>query len=220
LSFYKTRSFFMKKTQGFLLVVVWMFLSAAFGAEPLRTWTNPEGKTVRARMLSHTKSSVTLMTESGATYILPFEKLSREDVEYVKAKQAAATAPDYDGGWVEDFEEAKNIANAERKPILMLFTGSDWCGYCITLEKNVLSQPEFKTYAREHLVLMLVDFPRRSSQKRLVQKANRALLREYGVSGYPTLILVDEKGRNARRVSRGSTPEGFIQNLEQVVDGK
>jgi thioredoxin-related protein len=85
-------------------------------------------------------------------------------------------------GWETDFEKAKATAKAENKHILIDFSGSDWCGWCIKLDKEVFSQPAFKDYAKENLVLVLADFPRdKSNQSDALQKQNDKLSKEYGV---------------------------------------
>jgi thiol-disulfide isomerase/thioredoxin len=62
-------------------------------------------------------------------------------------------------GWLDDLEKAKTQAKAENKKILLDFTGSDWCGWCKKLDKEVFSQQAWKEYAAKHLVLVEVDFP-------------------------------------------------------------
>jgi len=186
--------------------------------EPVRTWTSSDGRTLQARMLSSQEDSVTIMTTIGQTYVVPFEKLSESDVKYVKAKQVMAEMPEYEGGWLEDFEDAKTIAAAHKKPILMLFTGSDWCGYCINLENKVLSTKKFKAFAKEELVLMMVDFPARKAQKRSLKKANASLKNVYGVGGYPTMFLVDEKGKELSQFGYGGqSAEAFISLLKGKI---
>jgi len=147
-----------------MAAVCLLFCMPNQAVEPVRTWTSRDGRTLEARMLSSQADSVTIMTTTGQTYIVPFEKLSEKDVAHVKGLKARADAPEDEGGWLEDFDAAKTIAAAEKKPVLMLFTGSDWCGYCINLENKVLSTKEFEAFAREELVLMMVDFPSGKSQ--------------------------------------------------------
>lgn len=184
----------------------------------MRTWTSSDGRTLEARMLSSQKDSVTLMTTRGQTFIIPFTKLSEADVGYVKAGKAHAAAPKSEGGWLEDFESAKNIAAAEKKPILMLFTGSDWCPYCVKLEKNVLGTDAFEKFADEELVLMMVDFPRKKGQKRSVKKANAGLKNTYGIRGFPTLVLADAEGKALTKFGYGGQPaEKFIEEMKRKI---
>ena len=64
-----------------------------------------------------------------------------------------------ESGWLTDYQAAKKQAKEENKPILINFTGTDWCGWCIKIEKEIFSKEEFKTYAKENLILMEVVFP-------------------------------------------------------------
>ena len=77
-----------------------------------------------------------------------------------------------------DLPKAQAKAKAEKKLVMLDFTGSDWCGWCIKLHKEVFSQPEFAEYAKDNLVLVEVDFPRAKKQTAELKKANQALQRE------------------------------------------
>jgi len=111
---------------------------------------------------------------------------------------AASTAFAADG-WQTDYKAALEQAAKTNKPVLLDFTGSDWCGWCIKLDKETFSQPEFKTFAEKNLVLVTVDFPRGNSQSADVKKQNGELQQQFGVNGYPTLVLVDSKGKELAR---------------------
>jgi protein disulfide-isomerase len=100
-----------------------------------------------------------------------------------------------ESGWLDDFEAAKKQAKEENKTILINFTGSDWCGWCIRLEKEVFSKKEFKDFAKDNLVLMEADFPNKKKLSAKVKAQNKKLDKEYKVEGYPTLYLVDAEGK-------------------------
>lgn len=97
--------------------------------------------------------------------------------------------------WLTDLDKAKTQAAAEKKHVLINFTGSDWCGFCIKLQKEVFSTREFAEYAQKHLVLVEVDFPRKKEQSATLKAANKKLQEQYKVDGYPTLILLDGTGK-------------------------
>src|SRR6188768_1537543 len=78
-------------------------------------------------------------------------------------------------GWLEDFEKAKAQAKAENKKILLDFTGSDWCGWCIKLDKEVFSQQAWKDYAAKNLVLVELDFPRKKELAPEIKAQNEKL---------------------------------------------
>lgn len=93
--------------------------------------------------------------------------------------------------WYDSFEEASKIAKKTNKPILANFTGSDWCGWCIRLDKEVFSKAEFQKWAKENVVLLTVDFPRRKKLPEDIASQNNALQRAFQVSGYPTIWLMN-----------------------------
>ena len=98
-------------------------------------------------------------------------------------------------GWETDFSKAKARAAEKNLPILIDFTGSDWCGWCIRLDDEVFSQAAFKKYAKENLVLFIADFPQSKPQSAKVRAQNKILASKYGIRGYPTIILVDIEGK-------------------------
>jgi protein disulfide-isomerase len=104
-----------------------------------------------------------------------------------------------DSGWLTDFEQAKKIASEKKLPILADFSGSDWCGWCMKLDKEVFSKPEFQKYAKDNLILFMADFPRAKSQTDKVKKQNRELAEKYGIRGFPTVLLLDSKGDLSHR---------------------
>ncbi len=105
---------------------------------------------------------------------------------------SAARAAD---GWVEDFEKAKATAAKENRDLLMDFTGSDWCPYCIQLKKEVFNKEAFKTEAPKNFVLVELDFPHKTEQSAALKAQNEKLEKLYAVDGYPTVVLADSQGR-------------------------
>src|SRR6266568_8131270 len=85
--------------------------------------------------------------------------------------------------WLTDLPKAQAQAKKENKLVMLDFTGSDWCGFCIKLNKEVLSKPEFAEYAKKNLVLVEVDFPRRKALSAEQKKANESLQGKYNVRG-------------------------------------
>lgn len=197
-------------------LMFWMSVAFVTHAiEPVRKWTSSDGRTFQGRMLSSQAESVTVMNQTGQTYVIPFPKLSAEDVEYVQSVKARGSAPAYNGGWLDDFEKAQKIAKAQRKPILMLFTGSDWCPYCVKLEGNVLDKTEFKSFADEELVLMMVDFPRRKKLPKSTLEANKKLSAEYGIRGFPRMVMLDKNGKTLSSFGYGGQDaEKFVAELK------
>lgn len=91
-------------------------------------------------------------------------------------------------GWMTDWEAAKAKSKAENKPILINFTGTDWCGWCIKIEKEVFSKKEFKEYAEKNLVLMEVDFPKKKEQSPELKKQNKALDKEFAIEDRKSVV--------------------------------
>jgi len=123
-----------------------------------------------------------------------------------------------DARWVSDFNKAVEMAKASNKNILMNFTGSDWCPWCIRMDKEVLSTPEFKEYANKNLVLMLVDFPQSKQLPQKIQDQNEQLQKKYEPDGFPTFILVDKEGKvlgqQAGYLEGG--PSAFIAKIDSM----
>src|SRR6266550_1824552 len=97
--------------------------------------------------------------------------------------------------WLTDLPKAQAKAKEEKKLVMLDFTGSDWCGWCIKLHKEVFSKPEFAEYAKKNLVLVEVDFPRAKKQSAELKKANEELQAKYKIEGYPTIIVLNGEGK-------------------------
>ena len=109
-----------------------------------------------------------------------------------------------ESGWATDYKKAQEEAKASHKLVLVNFTGSDWCGYCIQFDRAILSKPEFKDYASKNLVLLEIDFPRRggprwNAQPAALKKQNEELGQEYQVEGFPTLVVLNGDGKTVWR---------------------
>src|SRR5258707_9421167 len=119
--------------------------------------------------------------------------------------------------WVTDAPKAQAKAKEEGKLVMLDFTGSDWCGWCIKLNKEVFSQPEFVEYAQKNLVSVEVDFPRRKKLSQEQQEANTALQEKYKIDGYPTIIVLDGGGKQVGQLGyMEGGPKAFIAALEKL----
>ncbi len=119
--------------------------------------------------------------------------------------------------WVTDLQVALRRARVENKHVLLDFTGSDWCGWCMRLKGEVFDQPKFAAYAKANLIMVEVDFPRRKELSASQQEANNKLARKYDIEGYPTIIVLDAKGQQIGKSGyvRGG-PQAFINTLEAI----
>ena len=104
-----------------------------------------------------------------------------------------------ESGWATDYKKAQEEAKASHRLVLVNFTGSDWCGYCIQLDRAILSQPQFKDYASKNLVLVEIDFPHRKAQSTETKKQNVELAERYQVEGFPTLVVLNGDGKTVWR---------------------
>lgn len=109
---------------------------------------------------------------------------------------AAAVAPAFAAlEWTTDLDAARTRAAAEGKSVLVDFTGSDWCGYCIQLKRNVFDTPEFEAYAKDKFLFVEVDVPQ--DIKRIGQELynkNQQLCKQYKISGFPTIMVMSPEG--------------------------
>jgi|SRR5665213_2267621 len=124
--------------------------------------------------------------------------------------------------WLTDLPKAEAQAKAENKIVLMDFTGSDWCSWCIKFKQEVLDTPEFQAYAAKNVVLVELDYPQKKVQADDLKKTNASLKDHYKIDGYPTLVVLDKAGKEIGRqvgYSEGG-PKAFIARLEQFKAGK
>lgn len=117
-----------------------------------------------------------------------------------------------------DFKLAQDIAKETKRPILLIFSGSDWCGWCVKLDKEVFSTAAFKNWAGKNLVCVLLDFPKKKPQSDELKKQNRALQTKYSVRGFPTVFLVKADGSVIGRTGyvKGG-PQKYILNLKAML---
>ena len=133
---------------------------------------------------------------------------------------AASAADDQ---WLTDLDKAKAQAKQENKAVLMDFTGSDWCGFCIKLDKQVFSTKEFKEFAKKNLVLVEVDFPNdKSKLTKAQQDANAKLKDQFSVRGFPTIVVLDSSGKKLGELVGygGDAPADYIKKLEKLMAKK
>lgn len=136
--------------------------------------------------------------------------LKEHDVEFTPGKTPA--------GWTDNFTAAVGKAKTEKKPILALFTGSDWCPPCQQLEKNILLQPSFKDFAKKHLVTVFLDFPREAKIDDGVKQQNDSLAKKFSVEAYPTILILSADGEKELWKQVGYNAL-FLEKLQNAVKG-
>lgn len=123
--------------------------------------------------------------------------------------------------WLGDFKDAVKEAQTSHKTILINFSGSDWCGPCIRMRKEILESDAFVKYAADHLVLVRADFPRQKKNQLKTEqiKRNESLAEQYNPDGkFPYTLLVDEKGKILKSWEGypDETPDQFVQEINNL----
>jgi protein disulfide-isomerase len=120
--------------------------------------------------------------------------------------------------WETDFAKASTNASKAGLYMLLDFSGSDWCGWCVKLDKEVFSKPEFKAYAKTNLVCVLVDFPREKHQSKNLKEQNAALSKKYGIRGFPTIVILTPDGELVDQTGyREGGPAKYVEHLKGII---
>ena len=209
----------------FSLLCYLFFATQSLHAE-YRIWTNSTGATIDADLVKADSENVTLKLRNGKLSTFPQVKLSEADRAFIKSlpppstdsPQVTATA-DRKAKWLTKLEKAQEESKLTGLPILMLFTGTSWCPYCVKLEEAVFSQKAFKNFANEKLVLLLLEFGPGGTAK---SKDHETLQSEYGVTGFPTYFLIDASGKKLAKGGYNDkiNPEVFAEWVNQASTTK
>ena len=164
------------------------------------------------------KTFVALMAIFGIigifTFFLPFESVAQ-------AKKSQPRANELQANWLENLNDALEISQETGKPILMDFTGSDWCFWCKKLDAEVFSQKPFIEYANENLVLIKIDFPSKIEQSEELIKQNQKLQKNFKITGYPTVILVKPDGKKLIKIAsfgyRAGGPRPYVDYIKLLL---
>lgn len=194
-----------------------------------RTWTNTAGVAIQGEFVKAGGDNVTLRLRNGKLTTFAQSKLSLMDQEIIKASaekpapEAAETKASVDpkrkAKWLTKMNKAQDQAKETGLPILVLFTGTTWCPYCIKLEKAVFSESEFKSFADQNLVLLILDYGPGGTPK---NKKDGELSKEFGVSGFPTYFLTDATGKKLAQggYQDGINPEKFADWVKKSAPGQ
>jgi len=112
--------------------------------------------------------------------------------------------------WETDINKAISLSNKTKKPMLLFFTGSDWCGWCIRLQKEVLKTPEFVTWAKKNVVLVELDYPRSKPQSDVIKNQNNGLQQIFGIQGFPTIYFATAKVKGGKPSYTGIGSTGYV----------
>lgn len=117
-----------------------------------------------------------------------------------------------------DYEAALKYAKKNKKMVLLNFTGSDWCGYCIKMNKRIFKTKEWKEFAKKNLAIVFLDFPRSIKNKKNISeeqsKLNKKLFNKYSIRGFPTFILLDYNGNFTQKLGYAEKVSDFVNNIK------
>lgn len=192
-----------------------------------RTWTNAAGKTIDGELVSKKDDSVSIKNARGKVLVLKASSLSTEDQAYIdewKPEESAqapgvgeAKASNIKFKWNKSDTQAFKLAKENKLPVAILFTGTSWCGYCIKLEKEVLSKKEFKDGMNGLAIGLICVSPSAGQWKGY----GKELSKKYGVSGVPKIVVVDADGKELGQTGYvpGQPPSGYIAFFKKFVNG-
>jgi thioredoxin-related protein len=124
--------------------------------------------------------------------------------------------------WQTDFQKSKELASSHNKPIILVFSGSDWCAPCMKLEKEIWNSTQFKEYADKNFVLHKADFPRKKKNQvdDVQMQKNKALAEKYNTKGYfPLVVVLDKNGKVLGETGyKKMTPKDYIKHIESFIE--
>ena len=155
--------------------------------------------------------------DNAFDYASPYAEAER-NIERGSAtiQQTAYETAVADPVWHDSLSTAIGEAQSNDKLILANFTGSDWCHFCVKLKDEVFKKPEFKAWASDNVVLLEIDFPKRTQLPPEIQKQNDMLQSQFNISSYPTVLLLDAEGNVRAKMGyeRGKSPSQWVQLAE------
>lgn len=120
--------------------------------------------------------------------------------------------------WTQDYDQALAEAKKTGKVLLIAFSGSDWCPWCMKLDNEVFQKPAFRAYAEKHLVLMLADFPKKKSLPPAIQEQNMQLAKRFEIEGFPTVVLLNPKGELIAKTGyRPGGAKAYVEHLKEIL---
>lgn len=162
----------------------------------------------------------TVVSITAARPAVPTETTSVRSSEPMTNSGAKPPAPESEeapGEWTTNYAAALEEAKTSNRHTFLFFTGSDWCGWCKRLVREILATPEFTRYAKDNLVLVKLDYPRKKPQPAQLKAQNAELAQRYKIGGYPKIVVLDSDGKEVGRL--GYDPDGpkaFLKKLRKM----
>ena len=120
--------------------------------------------------------------------------------------------------WYTNYSVAAAAAKKDNKPLLLFFTGSDWCGWCKKMDQEVFASPDFAKAVGNDFNFVEVDFPMNKPLPPEQQQENNRLKKKYGVTGYPTIIILDSSGNFIAETGyRPGGGKAYVEYLKQLL---
>jgi protein disulfide-isomerase len=164
--------------------------------------------------VNHLKS---LLAPQAAEPQAPKQTAAKPQVPEPAAVEPQAPEPQVPG-WSQNYDQALAQAKKSGKTLLIDFTGSDWCPWCVKLDKEVFSQKAFKNFAAENLVLMMADFPRSKKLPESIKSQNQTLMARFGVEGFPTVLLLNGDGTKIAETGyQEGGAEEYVKHLRSLI---
>ena len=142
-----------------------------------------------------------------------------------KTEKTVVTHKAHNPGWLVSVQEAYTLSEKTGKPIMANFTGSDWCGWCKKLTADVFVHQEFKDWAAKNVILLELDYPRRTQLPAEIVEQNAGMQQAFGVGGYPTIWLFKMKKEKEQfniipygRTGYAKSVDEFINASKQIID--
>ena len=131
----------------------------------------------------------------------------------------ACTSLSQAGDFHSDYETAKKKAKEENKPLLVKFTGSDWCPPCKALDAAIFSQEKFKKEVEKDFVVAVLDFPKQKELPEGQKEKNQKAKNEFDVSGFPTVLLINQEGKVIKKMVGfgGGDVESYLEVLQTAL---
>lgn len=160
---------------------------------------------------------MTILILTGIAFALTSCGYSADSAAQDTGGDSAAASETPEAEWLTDYEAAVEASRETERPILMNFTGSDWCAPCIQMKNDVFSKEAFHEYAEENLVLLELDFPQNTPQEPEVKEQNQELAQDFGLRAFPTYVLLDEEGEEVDRTEgyMPGGPDAFLAWIEK-----
>ena len=200
-----------------ILKALCLFLAVSFLASCTADTDEGNDQSAHTAPESHIDASDAATSGSGENLLDQQEKPSPAPLPKPPAAQVKSTPE----GWYDDYNAAMTAARQTNRPVFVLFTGSDWCGWCIKLRKDVLSQPAFQKLASEELILMFVDSPSGFDLPPHIKQAHEMLAQTLGAGGgVPHAILVSPDGKKIGEISGYRKEPEYIKELRGILSQK